>query len=78
MNILFRNRFSITTTLITALSADIILNSNDGVFHAAHALNVLVVGGSGRVGGSTVRWIKTLSDRQQQQQQQQPQQQQQQ
>lgn len=29
------------------------------------ALNVLVVGGSGRVGGSTVRWLKTLSDRQQ-------------
>jgi hypothetical protein len=29
------------------------------------ALNVLVVGGSGRVGGSTVRWLKTLSDRDQ-------------
>ncbi|EJK49788.1 hypothetical protein THAOC_31304 [Thalassiosira oceanica] len=29
------------------------------------ALNVLVVGGSGRVGGSTVRWLKTLSDRRQ-------------
>ncbi len=28
-----------------------------------HALNVLVVGGSGRVGGSTVRWLQTLSDR---------------
>jgi len=28
------------------------------------ALNVLVVGGSGRVGGSTVRWLQTLSDRQ--------------
>ncbi len=29
------------------------------------ALNVLVVGGNGRVGGSTVRWLKTLSDREQ-------------
>ncbi|KAL7530657.1 hypothetical protein ACHAXR_003620 [Thalassiosira sp. AJA248-18] len=29
------------------------------------ALNVLVVGGSGRVGGSTVRWLQTLSDREQ-------------
>jgi len=29
------------------------------------ALNVLVVGGSGRVGGSTVRWLQTLSDRNQ-------------
>ncbi|KAL7547023.1 hypothetical protein ACHAWF_010339, partial [Thalassiosira exigua] len=27
------------------------------------ALNVLVVGGSGRVGGSTVRWLRTLSER---------------
>ena len=27
------------------------------------ALNVLVVGGTGRVGGSTVRWLQTLSDR---------------
>ena len=26
-----------------------------------HALNVLVVGGSGRVGGSTVRWLRKLS-----------------
>ncbi|KAL9182406.1 hypothetical protein ACHAXT_013058 [Thalassiosira profunda] len=34
---------------------------------SCHALNnVLVVGGSGRVGGSTVRWLKTLSDRQEQ------------
>ena len=31
-----------------------------------HALNILVVGGSGRVGGSTVRWLRTLSERQQQ------------
>ena len=29
-----------------------------------NALNVLVVGGSGRVGGSTVRYLKTLTDRQ--------------
>jgi hypothetical protein len=29
-----------------------------------HALNILVVGGSGRVGGSTVRWLDTLSSRQ--------------
>ena len=29
------------------------------------ALNVLVVGGSGRVGGSTVRWLDTLSQREQ-------------
>jgi saccharopine dehydrogenase-like NADP-dependent oxidoreductase len=28
-----------------------------------HALNVLVVGGSGRVGGSTVRWLRKLSER---------------
>lgn len=31
-----------------------------------HALNILVVGGSGRVDGSTVRWLRTLSERQQQ------------
>ena len=30
-----------------------------------YALNVLVVGGSGRVGGSTVRWLQNLSNRQQ-------------
>lgn len=30
----------------------------------ATSLNILVVGGSGRVGGSTVRWLDTLSKRQ--------------
>ncbi|KAL3784495.1 hypothetical protein HJC23_013638 [Cyclotella cryptica] len=36
------------------------------IIHATttHALNILVVGGSGRVGGSTVRWLETLSSRQ--------------
>jgi saccharopine dehydrogenase-like NADP-dependent oxidoreductase len=39
------------------------LFSNGGYY--CLALNVLVVGGAGRVGGSTVRWLTTLSDRQQ-------------
>jgi hypothetical protein len=36
-------------------------------FRCCHALslNVLVVGGSGRVGGSTVRWLERLSERRQ-------------
>jgi len=74
MKILFQECYCKTTALIIALSTVIIINSNN----AAHALNVLVVGGSGRVGGSTVRWIKTLSDRQQEQHHHQQQQQQQQ
>lgn len=43
------------------LAAAVLLPSLD----LCSALNVLVVGGSGRVGGSTVRWLKTLSDRRQ-------------
>jgi len=39
---------------------------DNSIIHHCHALNVLVVGGSGRVGGSTVRWLKTLSDRKEQ------------
>lgn len=65
MKILFKNCNRLITALVIALSTEIIIINNNNV---AHALNVLVVGGSGRVGGSTVRWIKTLSDRQQQQQ----------
>lgn len=33
------------------------------LFDTIHALNVLVVGGSGRVGGSTVRWLGKYSQR---------------
>lgn len=33
------------------------------LFHLANALNVLVVGGSGRVGGSTVRWLEEYASR---------------
>ncbi|KAL7516979.1 hypothetical protein ACHAWX_001947 [Stephanocyclus meneghinianus] len=33
------------------------------IYTKTHALNILVVGGSGRVGGSTVRWLETLSSR---------------
>ena len=49
--------------LLTSLSiVAFFVNSN---IYYCHALNVLVVGGSGRVGGSTVRWLQTLADRKQ-------------
>ena len=48
-----------TALLLFVFSFTLLLND------CCLALNVLVVGGSGRVGGSTVRWLKTLSDREQ-------------
>ena len=45
--------------LLASIIAHYLFSSNTSCL----ALNVLVVGGSGRVGGSTVRWLKTLSDR---------------
>ena len=52
--------FNMSTTTATALLVLVI-----SIIHTStHALNILVVGGSGRVGGSTVRWIDTLSSRQ--------------
>ena len=49
--------------LLSSLSiVSFLVNSN---IYYCHALNVLVVGGSGRVGGSTVRWLQTLADRKQ-------------
>ena len=45
------------TLFITALAILLIIGTT-------HGLNILVVGGSGRVGGSTVRWLETLSSRQ--------------
>ena len=45
---------------VTALSAT---NDGNGTNEVPSTTNVLVVGGSGRVGGSTVRWLKEYSSR---------------
>lgn len=51
--------------MATAATAAALLVLIISIIHTStHALNILVVGGSGRVGGSTVRWIDTLSSRQ--------------
>ena len=51
-----------STGLAVLLLSHLVLTS----FHktAVSAMNVLVVGGSGRVGGSTVRWLQKYSSRQ--------------
>jgi saccharopine dehydrogenase-like NADP-dependent oxidoreductase len=51
------------TILIWILTIASMSSSSSSVLALSNTKNVLVVGGSGRVGGSTVRWLRTFSDR---------------
>jgi saccharopine dehydrogenase-like NADP-dependent oxidoreductase len=58
-----KNDNNVGITALSARSAGNDDNNNNDDATTATTTTVLVVGGSGRVGGSTVRWLKELSER---------------